>query len=192
MDKLSTNANTNSSSSASSFSDAADDEYLLRAVNSIEANDAAFSDISDEELCRFLNENTSASSQYSDRTTASPSNQQTALDLARFRDHWRAELIKSSRCDSPPPQSSPPLAQVAESFSSSPPLADEELANVLRQIEAYESRQFPCASPDEPIPSSSTYVEGLATSATSQSLKRPSSKGKKKAKKQALENGMYS
>ena len=56
----------------------------------------------------------------------------------------------------------------------------------LRQIEAYESRQFPCAAPDESIPSTSTYMY-VEAPATSQSLKRPLSKslkGKEKAKKQ--------
>ena len=148
--------------SSSSFSDDADDQYLLRAVNAIEDNNAnaAFLDISDEELYRFLDENLGE---------LSPS-QQAALDLDKFSDDWIVELAQKS------------------SHSASPSLliADEQLGNVLRQIDAYETRKLPCASNDEPIPSTSVYNE---IPNTFQSLKRPSkSKGKEKAKKRANEN----
>lgn len=168
MDKTDTN---------SSFSSAADDEYLLRAVNAIEESSAAFSDISDDELCRFLHENSDASAPPVD-------SEQTALyeELAAFRDRWNDELVNSSRCVfTPPPPSSPPLAQID--------LIDEELADVLRQIDSYESRQLPCAPPDRVNVGASTsaFVEDTP-------LKRrlKSSKGKEKAKKMAIhvENGM--
>src|SRR5271165_4184003 len=99
---------------SSSFSSDADDQYLLRAVNAIEENNAAFSDISDDELSSFLDEN------YDSLESASRD------ELALFRAH---------------------VASPSPSPESLLDLPDEELARVLRQIDAYESHQLPCAPP---------------------------------------------
>ena len=162
-----------------SFSSEADDEYLLRAVNAIEENEATYVNIRDLELASWLDEN-------SNSNDASLLVQPSAVlreELAEFRDHWNAKLAKSSRGASSP--SPPPLAQ--------PELAEGELADVLRQIDAYESQQLPCAPPGDDH--AGEVNVGASTSALVEvpPLKRQlkSSKGKEKAKKMATENGWY-
>src|SRR5271165_5618400 len=132
---------------SSSFSSDADDQYLLRAVNAIEENNAAFSDISDDELSSFLDENY-------DSLESAP------------RDE-RAHVATQS----PSPSLSSSLQSSPEDQFDLP---NEELARLLHQIDAYELRQLPCAPPSEDGvnvgASTSSYVEDPDTV---HSLKRP-------------------
>ena len=86
--------------------------------------------IRDLELGSWLNENSNSN----DTSLLVQPSAALHEELAAFHDHRNAKLTKSSRAISPPP---PPPVQID--------LADEELADVLRQIDSYECQKLPCA-----------------------------------------------